>query len=385
MRSLPPAVAAFAAFVVLVLGACSGDGNKSPRPADQPSSVPTTETPATEPTDRIAITASAPQSFAMSTLSITPQSPSTDRNDPAVQGPQTLVYDSVTGSITVAGEGTMFEGANWLSATQLLVKVQSGFAIYDAAARTWRGLGLNIALDLNSIAIASSDGSRVAIQIADRSLVLVDLRGLTYRTLSLAARPVAWSPDSTRLLVHHERAPNLPQPAFSLINAANPSSAVQLPHTAQPPDFNPDYRQWLSDALILGTYQNPPRIILVNVSGPSPSVITTQAVGSEQLAPSPDGRLVAVREGGFPAPSSVVVYRLDPFTRVTEIAGASLGGQLFLRGLWTNDSKRLLAFRDMCTSAESLVLIDLDTGSETKVVQSGSYTVALSPDNRWVT
>jgi hypothetical protein len=308
---------------------------------------------------------------------MTPQAPSTDRNDPAVRGQQTLVYDSVGGAITIAGDGVPSGSPQWLNAAQLLVRTQNRFAVYDAAARTWRAIDLNLAFDDKSTAIASRDGARVAAQLADRSLVLLDMRAGTYRSLSLQARPITWSPDSARLLVAHDGQ------SQSVITAANPTAAIPLPGV--PPRGTPDYR-WLTSTRIVDLQEldeTTAQLRVLDVSGTSARLVLNEVVALGRLSTSPDGRLLAISRGRLNEPEGVetIIYRLDPFQRVASHPGL----WLLATDAWTSDSKQLIASRNVCTGNESVVVLNLDTGHE-RTLLSGALlapiSFGVSPDNR---
>ena len=357
--------------------ACSGDDP----PLTPTATAPALATPApTAVPAEPRLQVSDPQPFTIvPLLGPTPTWPE-DVSDGA-NYPRRLVYDRETGTSAIVDSGDGAIWADWLGDSGLLVRLDNHAGIYDAVSGSWSVIELGFDLGLNSGAHASPDGSRIALEGPDGRLVLLDMRALTYRTLDLIGREYVWSPDSSRLLVREQEN----RRRFSLIDAADPSLRVLVPEEPLI-SGNSHGVAWLDLDHVAVADGNPANIVVVSLGVSSPQTVLRQPVAEGPVSFSPDGNHFAVSRSGFQVSdeftSLLAFYTLEPFALVAAYDGFAMHE----RGpaAWSAGGSRVVALRDPCSDGETLIVLDIATGTQTDLAPVGTSQLAFSPDETLV-
>ena len=293
--------------------------------------------------------------------------------------PSPVIYDTLTG--TPLEPSTAAYRAAWLAVDPRPAAHfgQGRIALYDHADGQWWALK---DFDRPNLGPASSDRSRLAISVPGR-LVLLDLAAGTWQEYQIEARPVAWSPDDRRLAVTIRSQDPLHSPHI-VFPVASPVSAVRLPLGKSPNSIAQSPPVWLSNTRLLMVSQNVDLLQVIDIAGTSPRLVLEESIPSDQVALSPDKTLLAVRES-LPAPGRVPIYRLEPFSLLRTLEGASLGYQLAVPSeIWARDNSQLLAHTGACGDSQRLMLFDFTATTQREIAVGRVMRFVLSPDAKWV-
>jgi len=291
--------------------------------------------------------------------------------------PRWLVYDRETGVTSVADSGRATVWGNWLGGNRLLVRLDTRPGIYDASAGTWSSIELGFDLGINSSALASPDGSLIALEGPQGELILLDMDDMTFVTVSTRVWLRAWSPDSRRLLV---QTPG--ESIYFVFDITNLAAPLTLPTDSPALDGRPGYGDWIDGTRISTASGSQRRLAEVDLSGSSPIIRLGPEIEEGSISRSPDGNHFAVSRAGFQVSdeftSRTVLYQTEPFELIAIYDGIS--GPI----VWTADGSRIAAMRDTCTEAETLVMLDIATSEQIDLAPMGTSQISLSPNETLV-
>lgn len=366
---MPPALLPLILLTALLV-ACSDE--------DTPSPTPTATATTAAPVLEAEIEISDPQPFTISPL----DAPTPPRLDSLTGAdfPRRLIYDRQTGVTTVVDAGHGASWAGWLHSGRLFVRHDNQPAIYDAASSTWSLVDLGFALDVNAYAVVSSNGSNVVLQTSDQ-LLLLDMEAMTYQALPLVGRDHTWSPDSTRLMLRLEE----DRHHITVIDLARPGAVIRLP--PDPLASADSYGQaWLDDTRIAIADVNSASLVVLSLAGVQHQTSPSQTLLTGSASFSPDGKHLAVSRVGFQATdqftAETAFYAVEPFALIAEYDGLAIAD--YGPEAWFSDGSRIVALRDACNDAETLVVLDISTGEQTDIAPGGTSQLALSPDETLV-
>ncbi|HEX5142167.1 MAG TPA: hypothetical protein VFX19_14600 [Dehalococcoidia bacterium] len=351
-------------MMLIVVSAC-GDNGSSPSGSAQ-TAVPEATTEPTTPA-------------ATATATVVPSSPIALKPVLVEEIRQPILFDTHgPGPVTMGG--VPMPAWPFFQAHPFWRTTTWDLALYDARTQQWQQLDLG---EMPGEPVVSADGARAAVTARGR-LTLLDLGSLTSRPLDVAGDAVSWSPDGRRLAVRLRNVNEGESPFVIVTPEAGPSSVQRLPlgSTRSIAQFG---LTWLDNDSVLLISQKSNLVQVYDVSGQTPAITLEQAVESDQIGVSPDGRRVAV---GITHPDrsfAVALYDIRPFKQIDIIEGASLGNQLAVpRWVWNSDASRLLVVRDMCEEAERLVMVNVADMTEIELARAGIMQFVFAPNGVWV-
>jgi len=356
-------------LVFLVLGLRSNDGRNDAGDLKGPSLAET-------PTRAEYGTVTGRWTFALTSLDRRPEFGPESAD--AVSQPLFLVYETVTNDVMLVGRPLA-----WLAGGDLLVDFEGQVTVYNAESRRFQTLDPPLHIDAMSSVAASKDGSRLALGGVNQELLLIDMSSRSAQSMSNHLSPIAWSPDSTRLL-----AADTSLQRYFVVETEDPGALIELPPVNDPIG----YQGWLGDSLVYSGdgEADSRRLLVVEVTEGAAAIVVDEAIayGNTLHAPSPDGRFLALGQARSPADEAspdlvtrLFIYQLQPFQLLFEYQDLTIFSSLPV-AVWTSDSSGIVAIRNSCMPDEAVVLLDIATGRAADLARPGTSQLAISPDGR---
>jgi DNA-binding CsgD family transcriptional regulator len=290
-----------------------------------------------------------------------------------------IIYDTQAQATLEPGTAAYRRGWSAIDPFPAVAIREGRIAVFDHGNGQWWAVK---DIDRATIGPLSNGGSRLAV-LARGYLTVLDFAASTWQEYPVDARPVAWSPDDQRLVVTVRSSDPMQSPHI-VFPIANPAAAARLPLGKSPNSLAQNLPVWINNTHLLMVSQKVRLLQIVDVGAAPLRLVLEEAVPTNQVALSRDRSLLAVQERSLPS-GGVAIYRLEPFSLLGTLDGASLGYQLEVPSeIWSGDSGQLLAQQGPCGDSQRLMLFDLAATIQKEIAVGRVMRFVLSPDSEWV-